>query len=112
MWAKCPNTRPFSYVRSPLANRCTFDCSAFTTTLGVGTAKSLELFLHDLLIKSAAVTQEKNGKSISPTHMYAFPTTCYPAASAAIHLWSRVFPDTTASSALWRPPTSISSRTS
>jgi hypothetical protein len=53
---------------------------------GVGTAKSLELFLHDLLIKSAAVTQEKNGKSISPTHMYAFPTTCYQASSAAIHL--------------------------
>lgn len=32
-------------------------------------SKSLELFLHDLLIKSAAVTQEKNGKSISPTHI-------------------------------------------
>jgi hypothetical protein len=52
-----------------------------------GTAKSLELFLHDLLIKSAAVTQEKNGKSISPTHMYAFPPNhVLPAASAAIHL--------------------------
>lgn len=86
MWAKCPNTRPCSYVRSQLAKSLHIWLAAHSQPPW-GTAKSLELFLHDLLIKSAAVTQEKNGKSISPTHMYAFPPNhVLPAASAAIHL--------------------------
>jgi hypothetical protein len=48
----------------------------------------MELFLHDLLMKSAAITQEKSGKTISPTHVYVLGSL----ARLSLSLWRHSFP--------------------